>query len=794
MLGHVYHLLLFLGAPALIPYLAWRALARGHGWGRLGEKFGYLPVSIRQTAPGAIWVHAVSVGEALTCAQLLPALRRRFPDTPILVSTGTPSGQRQAVERLSRWADGFFYAPHDFPWAVERTLRAIQPRLLIVMETEIWPNLFQRTKASGAGVLLVNGRISDRSAPRYRRLRSFFAPALEACDQILTQSQMDAERFIAAGAPAEAVSVGGNLKYDFDAAAAEAPAAVRELLAALAPEAVLLAGSTREDEEAPVAQAFRQVIARRPRSLLLVAPRHPQRFDEAARALADAGLTVLRRSALPTAAPALPAALLIDSLGELASLYPLADAVFVGGSLNGWGGHNALEPALAGKPVVVGPHTQNFREITERLLAAGGLRQIRQADQLGSVWLEWLDNPAAAKALGATGRQVAEGARGAAERASEAAREAWLAAAPVRRPRFLKRLALTPAAALWSAGARLHAGLYASGLRRRGRLPRFTLAVGNLTAGGAGKTPTVLRLTEQLTLRGLRPAILTRGYRRRSSEPVTLSLPDKQRGPAELGDEAWTLQQRLHEVGLDAPIGVSGDRLRAGLRLLDAADVDLFLLDDGFQHHRLERDFNLVLLDVTRPIFAEPSLPLGRRREPFTALARADAFLLTRTAAGCRYDDLRRRLARLSPSAPVFHARMVPLETRPADRLPRRPLRLEELAGRRVFAFCGLGAPGAFWRTLEELGCVIAGRRAFADHHRYVLDDWWRIAADARQSGAELMLTSEKDLANLKPEVPTQMRTGAPPLYGLIAEQRMDEEQRLLDLIEQALEARGTAR
>lgn len=790
-MGHVYNLLLWLLAPVLIPYLAYRALQRGHGWGRLGEKFGYLPHRIRQSESGAIWVHAVSVGEALACAQLLPALRRRFPHEKIFVSTGTPTGQQQAEQQLGKWADGFFYAPHDFPWAVDRALRSIRPRLLIVMETEIWPNLFRRAKASGAGVLLVNGRISDRSAPRYRKFRWFFGPALEACDQILAQSDVDAARFEEAGAPSDAVVVGGNLKYDFEAGEAQPPAAIVEFLRKVRPKIVLLAGSTREGEEEMAAAAFAQTAAEQPDALLMVAPRHPQRFDEAARALAAGGLPVVRRSQLPGAvAPSLPAVLLVDTLGELASLYALADAVFVGGSLNGWGGHNALEPALAGKPVVVGPHMQNFREITERLLAADGLEQIQRADELAPVWLRWLRDPAGAAALGARGKAVAEAARGAGERAASAAVEAWTAAAPPRRPAWWKRCLLGPLAALWAAGARLHAEFYAAGLLRQARLPRFTLVVGNLTAGGAGKTPTTLRLAEQLALRGLQPAILTRGYRRRSSAAVTLSLPDKPRGPEEIGDEAWLLQERLTEVGLPCPIGVSGDRTAAGRRVLEEAEADLFLLDDGLQHHRLARDFNLVLIDVTQPLFFESPLPLGRRREALRALGRAQAILLTRTVSGCRYEDLRRRIRRVSPQAPVFQASTAPVETRAAGRIASRPLRLDELSGTSVFAFCGLGAPEGFWRTLEAMGCRLAGRRAFPDHHRYRLDDWWRIAAEARASGAEIMLTSEKDLPNLEHDVPQEMRTGAPPLYALVIEQRIEDEPRLLDLIEAAVERR----
>lgn len=272
-MGHVYNLLLWLLAPALIPYLAYRAHKRGHVVGRLGEKFGYVPHPIRQAEPGAIWVHAVSVGEALACAQLLPALRRRFPHEKILVSTGTPTGQQQAEKQLAKWADGFFYAPHDFPWAVDRALRLIRPRLLIVMETEIWPNLFRRAKASGAGVLLVNGRISDRSASRYRKFRWFFGPALEACDLILAQSEVDAQRFVEAGAPADAVIDGGNLKYDFQASEAQPPTAITDFLQAVSPDAVLLAGSTREGEEEMVAAAFAETAAERPGSLLIVADR-----------------------------------------------------------------------------------------------------------------------------------------------------------------------------------------------------------------------------------------------------------------------------------------------------------------------------------------------------------------------------------------------------------------------------------------------------------------------------------------------------------------------------------------
>ena len=783
MVAAAYNLLLWLLAPAAVPLVALRMCWRGRTWRRVWESLGFPPRSLKQERPGAIWVHAVSVGEAQLAAPLVRRLRERFPDRSIVVSTSTPTGQDIAREKLSRWADPIFYTPFDFPWAVRATLRAVKPALLIVLETEIWPNLFREAKRHGAGLLLANGRISDKSAPRYMKLRRLFAPVLAECDWILAQSQLDAERFVATGAPAEAVQVGGNLKYDFEPGSAELPGPVAELLERLRPEVVLAAGSTREDEEALVAEAFRRIVESRPRSLLVVAPRHPPRFDEAYEALRASGLPVLRRSQLP-AEGSLPAILLLDSLGELPSLYARATAVFVGGSLNGWGGHNVLEPALYGKPVVVGPFMQNFREIADRLLAEDAMVQIDRAEALAPAWQELLDDPRRAAEIGERARAVAEAERGATERTVETAASLLCESTWIEPPALLRRLMFGPLSLLWAAGSTLHANR----MRQRRRLPQFTLCVGNLTAGGAGKTPAVLRLAERLALRGHSPAILTRGYRRPSSEPVVVLEPFAEADPKYVGDEAAMLAERLTLAGTEAPIGVGADRYRTGAAVAQAHQVDLFLLDDGFSHHALERDFNLVLIDVTRPLFQEPFLPLGRRRERFRALSRADAFLLTRTAPACEYEALAARLRRYAPNRPVFRSRALPRQLRSADRVPGGALEPQALDGRKVAAFCGLGNPHAFFTTLEQAGADLVSRTAFRDHHRYSLDDWWRIAAAARDCGAELLVTTEKDIANLGADVPREMRTGAPPLYALVIEMQIDDESALLDSIERCMD------
>ena len=774
----VYNLAVGLLTPLAVPYLIVRSLSRGQPWRRIPERFGFLPPSIPQTRPGAVWLHAVSVGESLSARKLVEQLRARFPTQKILVSTSTPTGQELAASKLRDLADGFFYVPADFRWAVRRTLNALKPRVVVILETEIWPNLYRETKRAGAGLLVVNGRISDQSLPRYRRFRGLFERVLRFPDAILAQSPQDAERFSEIGAPAETVANAGNLKYDFDPVGDEIPADLARFFESQAPEPLIVAGSTREDEERPIAEAFRELAESHPRAMLAVAPRHPGRFDEAAEALRSTGLPVVRRSALaPGSRLQTPGVLLVDSLGELAALYRAADIVFVGGSLNGWGGHNVLEPALYGKPTVVGPHMQNFRDIADRLVAGSGLLAVERAEELTGAWSKLLSDPDQARALGERARIVAEKERGAAERGAEAARRLHSESVFRRQPGFWARIFLGPLAALWRLLSRARLAAYRAGMLRSRRLPRFTLSIGNLTAGGTGKTPTTIWLAEQLNLRGQQPAVLSRGYRRRSKQASVVALPDEPSDPALLGDEPALMHQRLFVA-----VGVGKDRHAVGTALLERAPADLFLLDDGFQHVRLARDFDLVLVDAGRPFEGQACLPLGRLREPVDGLRRAHAVLLTNAGEGTCYQALTARVRRVNPDAPVFRSRMRAagvIETRFGE-----DVSLERLAGRAVFAFCGLGNPESFWRTLEGLGSRLAGRMAFNDHHRYSLDDWWRIAAAARESEAELTITTEKDLQNLSHEAPSEMRTGAPPLHVLKVDLEVDDGGKLVDLIE----------
>ena len=362
----------------------------------------------------SVWVHAVSVGEALTARPLVRALKARFPDWPLYLSTTTVTGAAVA-ERDSGGADGLLYAPFDWPIPVRRVLDALEPRLLVLVETELWPNLIHEARRRGTRVAVVNGRLSPRSFGRYRRIRRWLARVLSEVDLFLMQGEPHAARVRALGAPEERVRVTGNLKYD----ALDDPRPP-ETLAALIPGAsdespLWIAGSTVAGEEPLVLDAFRRVRARVPGARLLLVPRHPERFAEAAALAEQAGFRTQRRSALQAAWTG-GDVLVLDTLGELPRLYPLASVVFVGGSLVPAGGHNVLEAAVASRPVIVGPHMENFQEIADELREDGALVTVSSPEELAREVAALLEDPARRAELGRRGRAVVDRNRGALER------------------------------------------------------------------------------------------------------------------------------------------------------------------------------------------------------------------------------------------------------------------------------------------------------------------------------------------------------------------------------------------
>lgn len=708
----------------------------------LGERLGFLPRSFTQTTAGALWLHAVSVGEVLAAIPLVRRLRSELPRCPVFVSVATLAGRAMAEEKLEGLAAGVFYAPADYVFAVRRVLRALRPSVVVVLETEIWPNLFRETRRAGAGLIIVNGRISDGALPRYVRLAGLFGPVLGQADAILAQSEAMRRRFLAAGAPEKTTRVGGNLKYDFTPREAPADSPVRKLLARLAPEGVWIAASTMPpaaagdvDEDDAVIAAFKQVAAGRPRLLLVLAPRKPERFDAAARKLEAAGIPFLRRSRMrPEDELPLPGVLLLDTIGELSGLFGLADVVFMGGTLAARGGHNILEPAFFARPVIVGPHMENFRDIAADFAAAGACAAIGSAGELAGAVSAVLDSPGE---MGARALACAEARRGATDAAVEEIRALAGCRFPCVRATLARRALLWPPAKLWEWGGAVKR---ARGLCRRRALATPVASVGNISMGGTGKTPAVLMLAE--ALQDLAPGILTRGYRRRSREAYAALERGTSLPALETGDEP----QLFLRSGL-APVGIGPDRWRAGRMLEERFAPGVLILDDGFQHVRLERRVDIVLIDALDPFAGGAPFPLGRLREPLEELRRADILLLTRSNHARNLEAVEGRLRRYNSRAPIFRAWVEPHAWVPCGGGASEPL--GALDGARIGAFCGLANPLSFWSTLEEMGIRPVGRVEFRDHHRYRPRELRRMAERFRRTGAEVLVTTRKDAMNL---------------------------------------------
>jgi 3-deoxy-D-manno-octulosonic-acid transferase len=399
------------------PYLLYQALRYRKYITNLPQRLGYLPLSFNLDGDESIWVHAVSVGEVLTARALLPELRERYPRLRIFLSTTTMTGQQIARHNL-QYVDEVFYFPFDLGFIVKRTLRLVKPRLFIMMETEIWPNLLRACDRTGVKTVLVNGRISSRSYPRYRLARSFFRRVLRHVDRFCMQSEESARRIVDIGAPRERVTVTGSLKFDsLELPGPTAPDRGRNRVLRyfrISPDRpVVIAASTLKGEEEPVLEAFQRIRATMTNALLIMAPRKPERFEEAERIAQRAGWNVARRSELRVDSEPRHDVVILDTIGELAQLYQIATVVFVGGSLVDAGGHNILEPAVFGKPIVFGPHMQNFAEIAQTFLDNGASIQVRSGRDLETVLLELLSDPVRRASLGAAARALVEANRGA---------------------------------------------------------------------------------------------------------------------------------------------------------------------------------------------------------------------------------------------------------------------------------------------------------------------------------------------------------------------------------------------
>lgn len=403
----LYSLLLYLLLPFIALRLLWRARRNPDYLRRWGERFAVGP---RLPEGARIWVHAVSVGEVVAAVPLVRALQVRFPDHRILVTTTTPTGSAELRRRLGETVE-HRYLPLDLPHLAGGLVRAVRPRLLMVMETELWPNLFAACRRQGVPVMLVNGRLSARSFLGYRRIRPLVAGALKAVTALAARSEEDAERFIALGADRVRVRVTGNLKYDL-----EVPGAGRSIKPL--PRPVWIAASTHEGEDERLLAIHGRILERLPGALLILVPRHPERFEAVAGLCRVAGMPPARRSRGEQPGPE-TRVWLGDTMGELPELFPLARVTFMGGSLVPTGGHNPLEAAAYRLPVLTGPHVFNFREVFDALVRAGGAEVVNDDTFLTERLIALLTDESERSRRGEAAMRVVQENRGAVARVVE---------------------------------------------------------------------------------------------------------------------------------------------------------------------------------------------------------------------------------------------------------------------------------------------------------------------------------------------------------------------------------------
>ncbi len=424
----LYNVLFAVAYAAMTPKFLRRMKKRGGYRAHFAERFGrYEPdVARRLVEKPRIWVHAVSVGEANLAGTIVKELRRRDPSAAFVLSTTSSTG-RAVIERLAGPDDVAIYLPLDFPRCVRRAVAAVNVRALVLAESEFWPNLLRALHCKGVPLVLANGRVSDRSAPGYRRLRFFFGPVFRLFDALLVQSELDRDRLVAAGAPAENIRITGSVKFDVAPPSPEAVERARGVLAAggVAPgrDRVLLGGSTWPGEEAALAAAWRPLAAADPGLKLVLVPRHAERAGEVASELSAAGFAVRRASgaAAPAAPAGAPGILLVDLTGVLFPLYAFADLVFVGKTLApNEGGQNMIEPCSLGKAVICGPHTENFVPAMAVLRAAGAIVEVADAASLSSGLSRLVSDPGERAALGRRALAAVAASRGALSRTVDA--------------------------------------------------------------------------------------------------------------------------------------------------------------------------------------------------------------------------------------------------------------------------------------------------------------------------------------------------------------------------------------
>ena len=747
-----------------------------------------------------IWIHGASVGEIVATSPLVKQIRQEMPDRPILVSAFTVGGYNMAKQIIPE-ADAIIFFPLDLPFVAESMVKRIHPGIFMPVETELWPNFLRAIRERHIPVMMVNGRISEKSVKTYRYLYGIWDDMLSTVSRFCMQSSIDADYIYSLGADKNKIFVTGNTKFDqtYAEVTPEDYTRYKEELGLNDSYPIIMAGSTHPGEEKALFDAFKKVREKHADARLVIAPRKVNRADEISKLASSYGFETGYRSKMlenPSLRKEYPVVLL-DTIGELGRIYAVGDVVFVGGSLCKTGGHNVLEPAAHAKPIIVGPNMQNFKDSYSLLSKVGACKMVNNVAELANEMLDIIGNDERREKMGAASLQVIKENRGADIRSIHYLKELLdLTSVPSREYasypintrgindegggglrhsdaiiQYIYQIAYGPetpfygwlilgflrgCSYLYEYGVRLKLAMYDMGIKKKEKLDCCVISIGNITVGGTGKTPTAQKMADLIKRMGYRVVILNRGYRSHWDKEIGIVSDGNKifMTAYEAGDEAYLMAKTLPGI----PVVIGKNRAITGKYAVEKLNAEVIIMDDGYQHWHLERDLDVVLVDTLNMFGNGCVLPRGMLREPLENLNRGDLFLLTKTDQSSVLSrmQLRKTIERYNAKAPVVESVHHPKNfVEIADwykGITQNHMDLSELEGKDVMVFSAIGNPSSFEQTLSSIGLNIKEAVRYPDHHDYGMLEMQYILERASSHKAVAMITTSKDAVKIPTE------------------------------------------
>jgi len=769
----------------IIPVFIMRSIREKGFVERIKQSLGFLPAhaldSVAQKQ--CIWVHAASVGEIVAASPLIKEFRKEFPESPILVSVVTNSGYAMA-NRIIKDADSIIYFPLDLPFLAEYIVSKVRPKVFLPVETELWPNFLKAARRFKIPVMMVNGRISDKSVKRYHHLHNLLDDMIGTVNLFAMQSELDAKYIGHLGAKPELVTVTGNTKFDqtyTDVDECEKQKLIEEM-GLLQAKGIFLAGSTHKGEEKYVLEAFSKLRQISPEAKLVIAPRDIMRKEEIQLLCSEYGFSTKSRTALQAQPETGHDVIILDTIGELGKVYSVGDVIYVGGSLIPHGGHNILEPAAHGKAIIVGYHMFNFKD--SHVLFSKRRACITVNDQAGfsEAVCELFSNEKERQRMEAETLAIISENKGASRRSAVLLRELLERYAKKQGTQAIKStekienfqtylfqlvhgsqkhgplaniviLLLYAFSFIYGMLVNCKLRLYRYGVLKRTRLDCHVISLGNITVGGTGKTPTAQRLARDIRDMGYRVVILNRGYRAKwKGEVGVVSDGEKlYMSAAEAGDEAFLMAKKLPNV----PVLIGPERAITGRYAVEHFQAEVAILDDGYQHWQLVRDLDILLIDAINLFGNGYILPRGTLREPVSHLDRADVCLLTKVdqAAEGACEQIRTTIGESNNHALVVESIHLPrcfIEIGDWYKtIANDGLDVDYMKGKKIMAISAIGNPASFEQTIHDIGAVIVESLRFPDHHDYTKEEIFDALSQAQELGAEAIIITEKDAVKI---------------------------------------------